>query len=115
MTDAAGEARPAPEAARAAARPAKAAGDALADAVARVMEGRYEAAARELAALIAPLEASGDRRRAAEATFWLGFCREKQSRVDEAAELYGRVRSAYPLQPAARQAEQRRAKLPAPE
>jgi len=94
------------------------------EAVALAAEGRYDAAAERFTRLArmyeyqppgqaAPDTAGGTdardlrRGRAAEAVFWLGYCREKQGLLDDAAALYRRVIDAYGDAPAARQARLR--------
>jgi len=94
------------------------------EAVALAAEGRYDAAAEQFARLAEMYEsrlqirtapdAASDfdtrdlrRGRAAEAVFWLGYCREKQGLTDGAAALYRRVIEEYGDMPAARQARLR--------
>lgn len=79
----------------------------LDQAVARTAEGSYRAATEMLAPLVERFAAAGDRRRAAEATYWLGYCTEKLGRSQRAAELYRRVVRQYGEQPAARHARRR--------
>ncbi len=79
----------------------------LAAARERVLAGDYADAAARLVTLIPRLEARPDRRHAAAAVFWLGYCREKQRRPDEAAALYRRLTGEYADEPAARQAARR--------
>jgi TolA-binding protein len=43
----------------------------------------------------------------AEATFWLGYCHEKQQQTDEAARYYRKIVNDYKDTPAARKAEER--------
>jgi len=79
----------------------------LNEAISLIYKLQYEQAAARLTGLTGRLEASGDATRAAEALFWLGYCREKQGRIDEAVQLYRRILQAYGDTPAARQASQR--------
>jgi TolA-binding protein len=67
----------------------------------------YDAAAVKFGEVLPRFEATGDDKRAAEAAYWLGFCREKQGRPLEARELYERVVGDYGRQPAARHARRR--------
>lgn len=80
---------------------------ALDQAVAKAASGEYHEAAELLQFLPERFGNSGDRRRAAEATFWLGYCREKLGRASEARALYGRVTTEYADQRAADQAKRR--------
>jgi len=80
-------------------------------AVALVAELHYEEAAEELLPLAAAFEEAGDRSRAAEALFWVAFCREKQGRTDEATAGYDRVVRRYLQTVAARQAAARLSRL----
>jgi len=75
-------------------------------------DGRYEDAARAFEQLLQRLQtAGGDRAAAAEAMFWLAFCREKQGRFSEAAALYDRVAAEFPDARAADNALQRRRRI----
>ena len=78
-------------------------------AMALAAELRYEAAAEKFAALAEVYEGENpvNRSRAAECTFWLGYCREKLDAANEAMTAYRRVLERYPDLPAARQAERR--------
>ena len=78
-------------------------------AMALAAELRYEAAAEKFAALAEVYEGESpvNRSRAAECTFWLGYCREKLDAANEAMTAYRRVLERYPDLPAARQAERR--------
>jgi TolA-binding protein len=88
---------------------------ALDAAVALAVEGRYDEAAAQFSALMQRYDAAGDRARLAESLFWLGYCREKLGRPDEARDLYERVVRDHPAGPAARQAAERLGRLaPAP-
>jgi len=81
-------------------------------AVTLASDGRYEDAARMFAQRLQRFEtAGGDRAAAAEAMFWLAFCREKQGRLPEAAALYDRVATEFPDTRAAENALQRRQRL----
>jgi len=98
------------------------------EAVALAADGRYDPAAERFGRLAEMYEyeqqseavpdAAGQpdtralgRGRAAEAVFWLGYCREKQGLADEAAKHYRRVIDEYGGAPAARQARLRLAHL----
>jgi tetratricopeptide (TPR) repeat protein len=83
-------------------------------AVAQAAEGEYVAAAAEFQRLAETLERAGDRPHAAEALFWLGFCREKQGATGRARELYQRVERQYADAPAAEQAARRLRTLSGP-
>jgi len=75
-------------------------------------DGRYEDAARAFEELLQRLQtAGGDHAAAAEAMFWLAFCREKQGRLGEAAALYDRVAAEFPDALAAGNALQRRRRI----
>jgi hypothetical protein len=75
----------------------------------------YARAAALFEGLAGRFASVGDRRRAAESLFWLGYCREKRGDPTAAAALYERVRRDYPDTPAAAQADGRlRALAPAP-
>ena len=80
----------------------------LDEAVAMVLQDRYQEASQRLATLVPRYERHGQPKLAAEAIFWLGFCREKQARAPEAVALYERVLTDYPDQPAAEEAKTRR-------
>lgn len=82
-------------------------------AVALVAEQRYQEAAANFNGIFQAFEAGGDEDGAAESMFWIGFCQEKQQRGDQARDLYKRLISKYPETPAARQAAERLARLPA--
>jgi len=84
---------------------------ALNEAVTLAAELRYDEAAERLSSLLPTLRASGDRQRLAEAMFWLGYCREKQGRLDLAGAWYDRVTAVCPKTPAAAQAAERRSRL----
>jgi TolA-binding protein len=78
-------------------------------AMALAAELKYEAAGEKFAALAEAYEGENpvNRPRAAECTFWLGYCREKLDAANEAVTAYRRVLERYPDLPAARQAERR--------
>ncbi|MBS3734873.1 MAG: hypothetical protein KGY99_08085 [Phycisphaerae bacterium] len=80
---------------------------ALNRAVALAAEGSYRAAAERLRPLTERFARTGDRRRAAEATYWSGYCAEKLGDADRAETLYHRVLRDYSEQPAARHAKRR--------
>ena len=79
--------------------------------VALVAELRYDQAAAKLLPVIEALDAAGDENRAAEATFWVAYCHEKQGENDMAVVFYDRVVRDYPLTSAARQAKERLSRL----
>ena len=83
-------------------------------AVALAAELQYKQANERFAAAIQGFESAGDDARAAEATFWMGYCYEKRDRPEDAAAFYKRVESRYPRSPAAEQARRRRDRLPKP-
>lgn len=70
---------------------------------------RYREATVRFVRLIAVFEdpAVADRSRAAESTFWLGYCHEKLGDNEKAIAQYRRVLAFYGDLPAARQASQR--------
>jgi hypothetical protein len=68
---------------------------------------KYEESTGKLMDLIPRLGAVGDEVALAEATFWLGYCREKQGRPDRAVALYQQVSRQYSATPAAGMARQR--------
>ena len=80
-------------------------------AVGLVTELKYKEAAAELKPLAAMLAERGSAAHAAEATFWLGYCREKLGNADEARKAYELVAKKYPDTPAARQAHARLTRL----
>lgn len=83
-------------------------------AVALAAELQYKQANERFAAAIQGFESAGDDARAAEATFWMGYCYEKRDRPEDAAAFYKRVESRYPRTSAADQARRRRDRLPKP-
>lgn len=83
-------------------------------AVQMASELRYKAAAGEFSRLLPILEQAGAVRWTAEATFWIGFCHEKQSRSADAKAFYSRCVQKYPDSPAASLASQRLDRLHPP-
>lgn len=91
------------------------------EAVALVADLQYKQAADKFHSVVNPLDEAGDRRRAAEAVFWFGYCREKladreigvmnQRYLDSAAKLYKRLIEYYPKTVAAARATERLAAL----
>ena len=79
----------------------------LNQAVLLISQQQYNEAAEKLMNLIPRLLTSGDRPATAEGTFWLGYCREKQNRLEEAGECYRKVIEDFKDTPAAREAEER--------
>jgi hypothetical protein len=88
----------------------KAAAD-LDAAVELVTELKYKEAAAKLGPLTTTFADARDKTRAAEATFWLGYCREKLGDADEARKAYELVAKKYPDTPAAGQAHARLTRL----
>ena len=84
------------------------------DAVALVGKLKYVEAEAKFRQLAAWYEAGGDKARAAECTFWVGFCLEKQRRVSDARAQYDKTTSKFPGTSAARMAARRRRQLPDP-
>ncbi len=82
-------------------------GQDLEEAVQLILDLRYKEGADTLQDLLPRLEMVGDRERAGEAYFWLGYCHEKQGRGDKAAELYRKVIEEYAETRAAGMARQR--------
>ena len=81
------------------------------DAVSLVESLRYEEAAGKFRQVFDNFVSAGDRQRAAEALFWLGFCREKQRRPAEARAIYVRLSEEYAGTRAAQQAGERLSRL----
>lgn len=79
----------------------------LDEAVALAANRRYAEAAAEFERLAEEYRQDQDYHRAALATFWLGFCLEKQGRIEEAEEIYEQVSLEYGDTPAAARARQR--------
>lgn len=74
-------------------------------------DGRYAEADGIFEDVARRFDAVGDRAAAAEATFWVAYCREKQRRFAEASSVYRRVIGSYPRQPAADQARRRLSRI----
>lgn len=83
------------------------------EALTLIAELKYSQARMRLLPLVEMYEASGKRSRLAEATFWVGYCYEKEGRGDDAAEHYNSVIRRYPRTSAARQSRERLFHLPA--
>ena len=79
--------------------------------LALVADLRYSQARAKLLPLIDAFEAAGEPNRAAEATFWVGYCHEKQGQKDEAVDSYNSVVRTYPQTSASRQATERLSRL----
>lgn len=86
----------------------------LEQATAEVFSLRYTQAEMLLAPLPGVFVAGGDRVRAAESIFWLGYCCEQLGRVDQAEIRYLDVLREFPQTPAARMARVRLQLLPPP-
>ena len=82
------------------------------EAVALVESQRYEEAVAKFRQVFDNFASSNDRQRAAESLFWIGFCREKQRRLDEARVIYLRLAKEYVGTRAAKEAYKRRLRLP---
>ena len=80
---------------------------ALDNAVALAAKLEYRQAGLQLQRLADRFEAAGDGRHAAEATFWLAYCDERQGRPYEAAALYKRLLERYPQSAPAPEARRR--------
>ena len=78
-------------------------------------ERRYAEAEMKFRRVEVWFQAEGDKARTAECLFWIGFCREKQGRTAEARGQYDKLIRDYPGTGAARQATERRSRLPAPQ
>jgi len=81
--------------------------DAFERGVSLATERDYEAAAGEFVTLIPRFRAAGDERHTAEAIFWAGYCYEKLSQQEAAAEYYHRVVRDHSKTLAATRAKQR--------
>ena len=81
--------------------------DELDAAVRVIVDLQYEAAAAKLEPLEPQFVGQRDRAHAAEALFWLGYCREKLAHPEEAQLTYQRVVTEYGDQPSARHARRR--------
>ena len=79
--------------------------------LALVADLRYSQATAKLIPLIEAFEVVGDQNRAAEATFWVGYCYEKQGQEDEAIDSYNHLVRTYPQTPSSRQATERLSRL----
>jgi TolA-binding protein len=79
----------------------------LSKAVEKVMQLRYAEAMPELTALADRFHRGGDVDHAAEAWFWMGYCREKTHDPPKAREAYQRAVALAPGTPAADLAAQR--------
>ena len=77
------------------------------EALALIAELRYSQARMRLLPLIKTFESAGELNRVAEATFWVGYCYEKEGRTDDAVEYYNSVSRRYPQTSASRQANER--------
>lgn len=80
-------------------------------ALALVADLRYEQAGAKFRSVVDSLDEAGDHRRAAEAVFWFGYCREKQGHLDSAKKLYKRLIEKFPKSVAAGRAADRLAAL----
>lgn len=82
------------------------------EAVSMVESQRYEAAAAKFRQVFEKFAASDDhRQRAAESLFWIGFCREKQRRLDEARTIYMQLADEYAGTRASEEACKRRLRI----
>ena len=81
------------------------------EALALVADLRYSQATAKLIPLIEAFELVGQQNRAAQATFWVGYCHEKQGQEDEAVDSYNRVVRTYPQTSASRQATERLSRM----
>ncbi len=86
---------------------------AIDEGVGLVGERRYAEAEMKFRRVEVWFQAEGDKARAAECLFWIGFCREKQGRTVEARGQYDKLIRDYPGTAAARQATERMGRLPA--
>ncbi|MCD4825863.1 MAG: tetratricopeptide repeat protein, partial [Phycisphaerae bacterium] len=68
---------------------------------------RYPEAERKFRPLLERFVAADNVHYASETLFWLGYCSEKQGRLDAAEQFYNRVIAEYPQTPAADQAQRR--------
>jgi tetratricopeptide (TPR) repeat protein len=82
------------------------------EAVAEIARLEYAAAADKLTRALPAYERMGDRARAAETLFWLGYCHEKEQLTEEARRCYGRLVAEYPGSRAAEQARLRLGRMP---
>lgn len=79
----------------------------LENAIEMVMDGKYADASRVLEQLAVVYDSAKDSAQAAEATFWMGYCKEKSGNRGEAAACYRRTIERYPQTAAARNAQDR--------
>ena len=68
---------------------------------------RFRSAEERFQQVLGRFLEAGDAKYASEAMFWLGYCREKQGRHQEATELYYRVIASYARSRAAELSQQR--------
>jgi len=80
-------------------------------AVELVTELKYKEAAAKLKPLTVVFAEAGSASHAAEASFWLAYCREKLGDPNAARKLYELVARKYPATPASRQAIARLGRL----
>jgi len=85
------------------------------DGVVLVGRRRYAEAEMKFSRAQVWFHAEGDKGRAAECLFWIGFCREKRGKAGEARKKYEQLIRDYRATPAARQAAERMRRLPAPQ
>ena len=85
----------------------------LEEAVALAMNFEYAIATGKLLQVAPRFEAAGDKRRAADSLFWLGFCHQKQGKSAEARQVYTTVVQKYPREQAAGKAREYLETLPA--
>ena len=76
-----------------------------------ITELNYTGAVAKLKPLTTTFAKAGAASQAAEANFWLGYCREKLGNAEGAYKLYDLVARKYPDTPAARQAVARMTRL----
>jgi len=93
--------------------PAQAEAD-LEEGVSLATKLNYAAAGARLHSALRQFEAVGDEHRAAEATFWLGYCSEKLGRPDAADTFYSRLLERYPTAATAEMALRGQAALGGP-
>ena len=72
-----------------------------------VTDLRYQEAGVKVQSVVDPLDEAGDHRRAAEAVFWLAYCREKMRYLDSASKLYKRLIEKFPDSAAAARGKDR--------
>ena len=83
------------------------------EAVADVANLKYDQAGKKFASLLQVFENAGDKQRASETMFWMGYCYEKTSRKEQAVVFYEQLIRKYPKNPASLQAQDRLAVLQA--